>query len=442
MTRILITTTPVTGHVRPALPLAARLVAAGHDVTWYTGAKFAPAVSATGADYRPIREALDYDDADLPGPDEPLGGGIKRLRWDVLNIFLRPVPGWVAEIDELLDEVRPDVVLADAAFMAGPLAAERRGVPSVVFSASPLMLTSTDTAPFGLGLHPSASPVGRLRNRSLNWMVRSVVFAEAQRAATEIRTSMGLPPLSTFFMDWGPQIAQRVIHPSIPDLEYPRSDLPATVEFTGPLLPRGVDAFVTPPWWPEVAEARSAGRPVVLVTQGTVATDPGNLLLPAVQALAGEDVLVIATTGGADPDVVLPIDERPANLRLERFVPFTELLPHTDVMVTNGGFGGVQQALAHGVPLVAAGKTEDKMEVNARVAWSGAGVSLRTDTPSAAQILTGVRTVLDQRSHRDRARELAAVYARYDGVARAAEVLLEVAAAPVGRDRVAGAPQR
>ena len=67
MTRILITTTPVTGHVRPALPLAAQLVAAGHDVTWYTGAKFAHAVSATGADYRPIREALDYDDADLPG---------------------------------------------------------------------------------------------------------------------------------------------------------------------------------------------------------------------------------------------------------------------------------------------------------------------------------------------------------------------------------------
>ena len=137
-----------------------------------------------------------------------------------------------------------------------------------------------------------------------------------------------------------------------------------------------------------------------------------------------------------------PSTRRPANLRLERFVPFTELLPHTDVMVTNGGFGGVQQALAHGVPLVAAGKTEDKMEVNARVAWSGAGVSLRTDTPSAAQILTGVRTVLDQRSHRDRARELAAVYARYDGVARAAEVLLAAAAAPVGPDRVAGASQR
>ena len=36
-------------------------------------------------------------------------------------------------------------------------------------------------------------------------------------------------------------------------------------------------------------------------------------------------------------------------------------------MLTNGGYGGVQYALAHGVPLVVAGDTEDKPEVAARV---------------------------------------------------------------------------
>ena len=111
----------------------------------------------------------------------------------------------------------------------------------------------------------------------------------------------------------------------------------------------------------------------MLVTQGTVATDPERLLHPAITALAGTDALVIATTGGSEPDDVLPVKDRPSNLRLVRFIPFTAVLPHTDVMVTNGGFGGVQLALANGVPLVTAGKTEDKMEVNARVAWSGRG---------------------------------------------------------------------
>ena len=84
----------------------------------------------------------------------------------------------------------------------------------------------------------------------------------------------------------------------------------------------------------------------------------------------------------------------PANARVERRIPFDALLPHVDVMVTNGGFGGVQLALAHGVPLVAAGRTEDKVEVAARVAHSGAGVDLRTQTPTAARIREAVSTVL------------------------------------------------
>jgi UDP:flavonoid glycosyltransferase YjiC (YdhE family) len=84
----------------------------------------------------------------------------------------------------------------------------------------------------------------------------------------------------------------------------------------------------------------------------------------------------------------------PGNVIAERFLPFDALLPHVDVLVTNGGFGGVQRAIAHGVPLVVAGTTEDKKDVNARVAHSGVGVNLRTDTPTAAAIGRAVATVL------------------------------------------------
>ncbi len=51
---------------------------------------------------------------------------------------------------------------------------------------------------------------------------------------------------------------------------------------------------------------------------------------------------------------------------MERFIPFDRLLPQVDVFVANGGYGGVQLALSHGVPIVGAGRTEDKIEVNAR----------------------------------------------------------------------------
>ena len=35
---------------------------------------------------------------------------------------------------------------------------------------------------------------------------------------------------------------------------------------------------------------------------------------------------------------------RVSNARIARYVPYTELLPHTAVMVTNGGYGGVKKS--------------------------------------------------------------------------------------------------
>ena len=79
-------------------------------------------------------------------------------------------------------------------------------------------------------------------------------------------------------------------------------------------------------------------------------------------------------------------------MRLERFIPHDLLLPHVDVMVTNGGYSGVRQALANGVPLMVAGDNEDKPEVAARVHWSGAGINLRTGRPSVGMVAEAARS--------------------------------------------------
>jgi UDP:flavonoid glycosyltransferase YjiC (YdhE family) len=102
------------------------------------------------------------------------------------------------------------------------------------------------------------------------------------------------------------------------------------------------------------------------------------------------------------------------------------LLPKVDVMVTNGGYGAVQRALATGVPLVVAGNTEDKPEVAARVAWSGAGINLRTGTPTAGAVRAAVREVLNDGRYLRRARDLEAAFARRDGVAEIAALVDEV----------------
>ena len=142
---------------------------------------------------------------------------------------------------------------------------------------------------------------------------------------------------------------------------------------------------------------------MVHVTQGTVANaDLSQLLLPTLRALAGENLLVVAATGGRSPAGLMSAlgGAIPANARLANFLPYAKLLPRTAVMVTNGGYGGVVQALRYGVPLVVAGRSEDKPEVAARVAWSGAGLNLHTDRPAETRLRRAVRTVLNQPSYR------------------------------------------
>jgi MGT family glycosyltransferase len=208
-----------------------------------------------------------------------------------------------------------------------------------------------------------------------------------------------------------------------PAFEYPRSDLPPQVHFIGPLLPEPPARFTPPSWWPDL----QAGRPVILVTQGTVATQSEQLIVPTIEALADLDVLVVATTGGKPVESV-KLDMLPSNVRIERFIPYHQLLPHVDVMVTNGGYGGVQLALAHGVPLVAAGETEEKPEICARIAWAGVGINLKTKSPGPAQVRMAVNTLLHDPSYRQRAQAVQADFARHNAPCEAAALLEQLAA--------------
>jgi MGT family glycosyltransferase len=412
MTRVLFTTNAMSGHVRPTVPMVRELVAAGHDVVWYTGAEFESVVAAAGAKFVPIRARLETGD---PARHGSRRAGFRGLSALVLEHFLRPIPAYVADLDPLFDQFDPEVVVADHSFRAGLFLAERRGVPRVAFSVGPLNLSSVDTAPFGLGKPPPVSLVQRLSNRVRYWLMEHVYCREAQRVAARIRADMGLRPLRGFFIDWAAQVADRYLQTGIPELEYPRRDLPSSVVFVGPLLPAGVDDWTPPSWWSELGS-----RPVVFVTQGTVATDLNNLLVPTVTALAELDVLVVVTTSGR------PLGVGGPNVRTADFIPYTEILPLADLMVTNGGYGGVQLAVSYGVPLVVSGTTEDKQEVNARVAWSGLGVSLRTDTPTAAEVGAAVREVLDSPRYRATADRLRQAGALYPGVPRAVEAILSV----------------
>jgi UDP:flavonoid glycosyltransferase YjiC (YdhE family) len=152
----------------------------------------------------------------------------------------------------------------------------------------------------------------------------------------------------------------------------------------------------------------------VFVTQGTVANEDFDQLIgPTLAAMSDEpDILVVATMGGRPADALRgPL---PANARVAAYLPFDWLLPKVDVLVTNGGYGTVNQALALGIPLVVAGVTEDKAEVSARVAWSGTGINLRTQSPSVDVLRRAIEDVLHVSGFREAAARVAAEFAAID----------------------------
>ncbi|OLF06054.1 hypothetical protein BLA60_34000 [Actinophytocola xinjiangensis] len=418
MAGILIGANAYVGHVTPLLPIARLLVERGHDVRFYTGRAFEQRVRATGARFLPIRAELEVDERDPNArfPERASLSGVKLVKHIVRHEFTADGLAQYEDFRAILDDEPADLMLVESTFAGARWVHEKGGPPWAVLNITTLMLGSRDTAPGGFGLAPGRGAVGRLRDRLLRRLVFRT-FREEIRYFDELRQSIGLPATGEYVTE-APLSPFLFMHPTVPAFEFPRTDLPPQVHFLGPILPPPPADFTPPPWWSDL----DSGRPVVHVTQGTVQTDGAHLITPTIRALAGEDVLVVATTGGP-PVESLRLDHVPDNVRLARFVPHARLLPYVDVMVTNGGYNGIQAALANGVPLVATGRTEDKPDVCARVAWAGVGVDLRSARPSPARIRGAVRRVLSDPGFTQRARLLSESMAAHDAPAEAADLV-------------------
>jgi len=398
MSSYLITCTPAHGHVLPLLQIARLLVDRGDDVRFLTSIRYADRVAAAGATFVPLppEADVDLDDADAAFPERQGLTGPAALRFDMSNLFSRPGAAQLAAVSAEIASGTVDAVLSEPLFVGCALLQllpRDERPPVIVLGIFPLGARSRDTAPFGLGVTPMPGPIGRLRNAALRLVAERVIFGAVQKEADAMAERETGRRLGGFVLDW-PGRADAYVQFTVPEFEYPRPDLPDSVHFAGPLVPEPA-AVDLPDWWSDL----DGSRPIVHVTQGTIAnSDFTQLVLPTVTALAASDVLVVVSTGGRAVDA-LPAD-LPANVRVAEYLPYDRLLPRVDVLVTNGGYGGVQQALAHGVPVVVAGQTEDKVEVSARVGWSGAGVNLRATTVAPDRVRSAVEAILGDPAYR------------------------------------------
>ena len=350
---VLFSVRPFRGHLHPLIPLARAFRRAGHNVAIASAEDVITVVTGAGLPWLPAGSNPWELAQAFPGEDSDYG-----------------YPALAAKVADLLEiaveQFPPDVIIREPTDLAPAVAAEVAGAVSVIY---------------GLGHFIPAK----------SWR-----FLKADEAITALRRDYGLaedPGLDSLYR----QLYLSILPP--PFERYRRLPVPAVQRLR--YVPWDGDTAA-----PAAAAAMNgAGRPTVLVTLGTVYNTHSGLFSRFLAALATEPVDVICTLGEGADEAVLA--SAPANVRFERYLPHSSILPRCQAMLCHAGFNTMLGCLATGTPVVCVPIGSDQ-EFNARkIAAGGLGLWLRDAEASVEQIRAAMRRVLTEPSFSATARAFA-----------------------------------
>ncbi|WP_434427089.1 glycosyltransferase [Nannocystis pusilla] len=405
MARFLFCPAPEPGDLFPTVPLALALRSRGHDVAYVLDPDLDLGLEHAGVRSFFVRNGV-YGPEAPRVPERPCAA-------------LQRLPAQVELLGRVCDDFCPNV-LVDGTFPFAPrLLAERRSLPHASLFAGCYPIPTRDPLfPHGPGLPPPTTERGRTLARLSTLIQRDreadeVAVWDAARASLGLRPSGGHPWRSAA-SPW------LVLLASSPAFEYPRTDLPPQFWFIGPLLWQAPLAAM-----PDRIAALSTDEPIVYVSQGATYNAHPVVIELAIAALGGEPVRVVATVvRDFDP---AEFGALPANVMLERFVPFLDLVDRLSLAITHAGAGAVHAALSRGIPLVLLPLTADQSEIAARCEWAGAGIRLDPTTCTPEALRTAVRRVLAEPGFRANARRIMASHARLNAPDLGASLLERLA---------------
>ncbi|XP_008838565.2 UDP-glucuronosyltransferase 2B1-like [Nannospalax galili] len=309
-----------------------------------------------------------------------------------------------------LQESKFDVVIADAIGPCGELLAEVFKIP-LVYTLRFSFGYTFEKFSGGLPFPPSYVPVifselsdrmtfvERVKNmmhvlyfdfwfQALNEKKWNQFYSEVLGRPTTIFEMMGKADMWLIRTYW--------------DLEFPRPLLP-NFEFVGGLhckpakpLPKEIEDFVQ----------SSGEHGVVVFTLGSMVSNMTEERANVVaSALAQIPQKVLWRFDGKKPDTL------GSNTRLYKWIPQNDLLGHpkTKAFIAHGGANGMYEAIYHGIPVVGIPLFADQPDNIAHMVAKGAAVRLDYSTLSTTDLLTALRTVINDPSYKENAMRLSRI---------------------------------
>ncbi|MFT3932546.1 MAG: glycosyltransferase [Chitinophagaceae bacterium] len=409
--KILFANFPADGHFNPLTGLAVHLATLGYDVRWYTSSGFAKKLKQLKIHHYPFKKAIDVSDGDFdkvfPGREKQKTA-IGKLKFDIINAFVLRAPEYYQDIAEVYKSFPFDLLVADCAFTGIPFVKERMHIPVVSIGVLPLTETSADLPPSGLGIAPSYSLVGKMKQAFLRWFADNIIFKQPNKVLHQLLQEYAIQNGGESIFDMLIQKSDLLLQSGTPGFEYKRQKMSSHIHFIGPLLP-----FASAKQHSQWFDTRiNRYKRVVLLTQGTVEKDINKIIVPALEAFKKTETLVICTTGGSQTAKLrnlYPYD----NIIIEDFIPFHDVMPYADAYITNGGYGGVMMGIENNLPLVVAGIHEGKNEICARVGYFKLGINLKTEKPLPTQLADAVNEVISNPLYKQNVRKLSKEFDAY-----------------------------
>jgi len=365
MGRIVYFSLPAHGHINPTLPVVRELSHRGHEVTYFSTARFHQSIQETGVQFRSY-----HPDFCMPEQGPGAFAHVSATLESLLDQSCTVLEKHLEEVRAL----RPNHILFDSFAPWGAMIAQLLDLPAIA-SVPSILVNAQIAARYG-----NASAESEDARLTPQWYAAFEAQCHARLSRFRLAVLPSPPQLLQTYGDLNLVYTSRAFQPSAEAFDDRR------FRFVGP-------CFSFRPKSPPFPFRQLDGRPLVYVSLGTVYGRQPGFIRACTEELAGGPWQVVLATGGLSMDSWGPL---PGNFLAQSFVPQIDILRRAAAFVTHAGMNSIQEALYHAVPMVTAPLGADQFWLSARAAELGTALALNPLQFASGSIRASVARILSE----------------------------------------------